>query len=50
MKAVCRNGLSIDYTCKNAVEDLNEAIRKAESTRNQEHPRRRGSFYITRKW
>ena len=50
MKAYCRNALTIDYTCKNACEDLQEAICKAKSQRNKEEPRRSGSFYITRKW
>lgn len=50
MKAYCRNRLTIDYTCKDAVSDLEEAMRKAEAQRNKEEPRRRGSFYITRKW
>lgn len=50
MKAYCRNRLTIDYTCKDAVNDLEEAMRKAEAQRNKEEPCRRGSFYITRKW
>lgn len=51
MRAYCRNALTIDYTCKNALEDLQEAIRKAEEQRNQEAPRRgRGAFSIPRKW
>lgn len=50
MKAYCRNRLTINYTCKDALNDLEEAIRKAESQRNKEESRKCSSFYITRKW
>lgn len=51
MKALCRNSLTIDYTCKDAISDLNESIRRAEAQRNKDELRLRSSFsYITRKW
>ena len=52
MKSVCHNAIRFDYNCREAIQDLQEAIRKAEAQRNKEPARRgRGSaFYITRKW
>lgn len=50
MKALCRNSLNIDYTCKNAIDDLREAINTAEAQRNKQTARRSSSSYFTRKW
>lgn len=47
----CHNRLSYNYSCKDAIEDLNMAIQKSEAQRNKEEPRRsRGSWFIQRKW
>jgi hypothetical protein len=49
--APCRNSLRWDYSAKDAIEDLELAIKAAEASRNREEPRRgRTSWYISRKW
>lgn len=49
--APCRNSLRWDYSAKDAIEDLELAIKAAEAFRNREEPRRgRTSWYISRKW
>lgn len=48
MKPVCHNKLNYNYNARDAIEDLELAIRKAEASRNTEAPRTR--FYIGRKW
>lgn len=49
--AQCRNSLRWDYSAKDAIEDLDLAIKAAEASRNREEPRRgKTSWYISRKW
>lgn len=51
MRDCCKNRLSIHYTCRDAIEDLQLAIRAAEAQRNKEEPRRgRSPWDISRKW
>lgn len=49
--AKCRNSLRWDYSAKDAIEDLDLAIKAAEASRNREEPRRgRRAWDISRKW
>lgn len=49
--APCRNSLRWDYSAKDALEDLDLAIKAAEASRNREEPRRgRSRWEISRKW
>ena len=49
--ALCRNALRRDYGIKDALEDLDLAIKAAEASRNREEPRRGGHrLEISRKW
>lgn len=46
----CHNVIRRDYGIKDAVEDLELAIKAAETQRNKESSRTRGRFQIDRKW
>ena len=49
--AQCRNRLTPNYTYRDAVDDLQEALAQAEASRNREPARKgRGSWGIPRKW
>jgi len=50
MRDHCKNSLSVYYTCRDAIEDLNEAISKARERRNKEEPRRPRRWSISRKF
>jgi hypothetical protein len=50
-RATCRNSLRRDYSAKDAIEDLELAIKAAEASRNREEPRMgKTSWHISRKW
>lgn len=53
MRAYCHNDIRFDYNCREAMEDLNIAIRKAsrENEERREAFRQQGTrFKIWRKW
>jgi len=50
MRDYCKNQLNQWYSCKDAIEDLNLAIQKANSQRNTEPARHGRGWAIPRKW
>lgn len=49
--APCRNAIRRDYGIRDALEDLDLAIKAAEASRNREESRRgRSRWEISRKW